>query len=658
MKTRTSQTIALFLALALVTPSAFFAAPPKAAAGIALLPGALGAGVPASISGAGVGAGAAGCAGSTLLGGGAAVAAATLAVPVSDVTVSANTASTAVTSCGGWLESIITTIQQTLTAVHGYTSMLAQVADYVYKYVLQPLAFILSGNLIKALVSATILFVIGKANGTGIPQFITDVKKSIQGVQDGQALAYLQQVSKSRSPFSYSLRSALSLDYLQASTLEGFWQANMNTLEATVPTYSDDYLTGRWEDGGWMAWFALTTKVENNPYIFNSRLKEQLISTIGPGYGGASGAKLTDANWGRGFTAWCGEVDNAGEACFANGNTPGTYDGAGQCIPSTSRSFEGQTCSNAAGDQGKVDTNGNCIVDVNADTYDPEFSSGVNPGEPCTNNDGTSGVIKTPSSVIQGTLQKVLGAQQDQIVRMGDISGEINAILSDVAKIVRTVNFARDLLGGSDNPNGLLGSAEPSSSGAQSLIEQYANNPDSYGVTSTTIASDFTNSSLGQNIGASASSDRSVRYRVAWQTIANAAQGASSSLETLISSCQDQATLASAQETATQVNQLGATAASAIIVADEYDYEVERVKEDCDHGELSCATDTAALQNLPPTEEDVINAESQARATGVAYANPDGSLNISGGTYIDMLTLITTNATALASSETCTGQQP
>src|SRR3990167_7648077 len=132
-------------------------------------------------------------------------------------------------------ENTIGAIEETLNVISTYTNTAANVAEQINTYVLQPLAFVLSGNLMKMLTAGVIAFVIGKANGTGAPQFVVDVMKSMQTVSDGQALAYLNQVSRTNSPFSGSLSPPLRNDYLAKTSLSGFWAANMNSLAASSP---------------------------------------------------------------------------------------------------------------------------------------------------------------------------------------------------------------------------------------------------------------------------------------------------------------------------------------------------------------------------------------------------------------------------------------
>ncbi|MBI5369966.1 hypothetical protein HZA85_02145, partial [Candidatus Uhrbacteria bacterium] len=91
------------------------------------------------------------------------------------------------------VQSTITAIKSTLTEINTATASWAETAQMVNDYVLGPLAFVLSGNLLKLMTAGVISFVIGKANGTGIPQFVVDVQKSFQTVSDVRTLAYFDQ---------------------------------------------------------------------------------------------------------------------------------------------------------------------------------------------------------------------------------------------------------------------------------------------------------------------------------------------------------------------------------------------------------------------------------------------------------------------------------
>lgn len=61
----------------------------------------------------------------------------------------------------------------------------------------------------------------------------------------------------------------------------------------------------------------------------------------------------------------------------------------------------------------------------------------------------------------------------------------------------------------------------------------------------------------------------------------------------------------------------------------------------------SYVTDVQALQNTPPTMIDVAAAMRDSSVTGAAIANPEGSLTVSGGSLVDQMNLLNTNAEAL-----------
>src|SRR3989344_8920042 len=73
------------------------------------------------------------------------------------------------------VDDFITQIKETLNLISTYTNTAANVAQQVNTYVLQPLAFIMSGNLMKLLTASVLDFVTGKINGTGVPQFVQDL---------------------------------------------------------------------------------------------------------------------------------------------------------------------------------------------------------------------------------------------------------------------------------------------------------------------------------------------------------------------------------------------------------------------------------------------------------------------------------------------------
>lgn len=554
-----------------------------------------------------------------------------------------------------WVENAISAVEETITAIATPVSAAANVAMQIDTYVLQPLAFVLSGNLMKMLTAGVIAFVIGKANGTGAPQFVVDVMKSYQTVADGAALAYLKQVSSTNSPFAGSVSSALRNDYLTKSSLSGFWAANMNSLAASSPNVPA-YLSGNWSQGGIAAWFALTTQSQNNPYRLYQNSQAQLAGVIGspPGGGGAVGVRAAQLDWGQGFMSWCAPNEGAAQTqtdaqtayqdCMASGGT------GAEC----QKAFE-----IAGGNQGAE-------------------SAGVNPGDACTNSDGTPGTIKTPGSTIKSTLDKVLGGQQDQIVRMGNVGPQINQILGNVATIMKTANFAASLLGGSGS-GGLFGVDNASGSNSTSRLAEFRSSPPIGGTT----ASIYQSAAADQNINGSNMAKQVALYQSAWNTITPAAQTASSSVSSLASFCLAAAekaktdpslsafrtaSLAQAAAAQTALSTLIAPvleqSANASLVIAAANTTIQRVKNNLSISSSTpgntYASDMQKLQIMPPTMQDVARAQQSARIYGNAEANPVGSLNVASGSssVVDQMNLLSANATALKTSVCTAPAQP
>lgn len=596
-------------------------------------------------------------------------------------------AQAAVVEVGGNLfTNLITTVKSTITAITGPINTAANVAGKINTYVLQPLAFILSGNLMKALTASVIGFVIGKANGTGVPQFVVDVRRSLQTVGDSQALAYLRQVSMTNSPFAGSISSALRTDYLTKTSLAGFWAANMNTLTRSSPDVPA-YLNGNWSQGGVVAWFALTTQTQNNPYELYQHTQAQLAAVVGSGAGGATDVRLADINRSGGFTSWCGTSDAAEEK--QNNASTAYQQCQAVCVSgSTATDDSGATTNVNCGNQCQAvfEAAGGNQAALSGRTA--EGGIGINPGDPCSNKDGTPGTIKTPGSVIKSTLDKVLGGQQDKIVRMGNVGGQISDILGKIGTIVNTVQFASSLLGG--DSGGLLAVNSTSASNPASRLAQFTPTQDTSG-NFTSGYGGATQTGVYQAAAADGSSGGNMlasvaRYEEAWDIISASANAASTKLDSLASFCTEAADKAALAATVSEfgvqitpttdlstihsdfidaaraqavaaksaitnvVAPVLAQAGVASTVSTKARAMVDKVQSELKaptvSGNSTYAADLQALQSAPPSPTDVANAEGNARLLG-ATANPEGSLNVSSPPLAGQMNLLSTNAEAL-----------
>lgn len=516
---------------------------------------------------------------------------------------------TSPTSASRTESSLISSIKNTLTAISTYTSAAADVAQEINTFVLQPLAFVLSGNLLRFITAYVLDFVIGETNGTGIPQFVQDVQGNLQLVGDIQANAFFIQFGRnSNSPFAGAITSSLRSNYLWNTSSAGFFAANRNTLGLYSPN-PNAFLDGDWSQGGVGAWFALTTQNQNNPYTFYQASQSHLASVVV----GAVSARLEELGWGQGFLSWCGA----------------TEEGATQ------------------DEEGFFNENEEFVFE------------GVNPGDACKKRDGTWGTIKTPGTAIKAMLDNVLDSTREKLVGIGALAREVNNILGDVATVMGTINFAAELLGGSDS-GGLFGVGQSSGTNSISPLSQYRNSPGYWGITDSSVLQNAETLPVSESDMLS----RATQYEAAWNTIRSAANSASTTVASLESVCTDiaarnpnGASAATAQASAartallTEIAPVLAQADAAAATAATARSAAQRVQGDRDSllagagGAYSAGLQ--ALQSMPPTALDVSSAQQETHAFGTARAIPTGSLVVSGGSIIDRMSLLSTNAVAL-----------
>ena len=487
-----------------------------------------------------------------------------------------------------YVENGFNLIKNTITSIQTTTSAVANTALYVDKYVLEPLAFVLSGELLKSMTAGIIAFVDGQSNGTGSPQFVQDLQGNLQTVGDVQARAFLTQFNQnSNSPFASAITSSLQTNYLQHTSLAGFFAENKNTLDQYSPNPTA-FLAGDFSQGGVGAWFALTTQNQNNPYTLYQASQSELSNMVA----GASSARLAELNWGQGFLSWCGSLPSGGA------------------------------------------------------------SIGV-PTDPCTKSDGTPGMIKTPGSVIQASLNKALGTTFDKLSNMGNASAEINSIMGNIATTLSTVNFAMQILGAGGS-GGLFGAG-----GGGALAQQYRDAPGYLGVTQSGVSQ----SAASLPFSGSDMLNRVSQYQAAWAAINTAATAASASVNDLINYCsasgtnsQNAAIISDAQAAlANEINPVFTQVAAASSIASAAQAMVQKVQTELTSGASGAGgaytADIQTLQTMPPTATDVANAQAQALSSGVTASSTGSvSLSVTGYPLVDQMNLISASAQTLKSS--------
>lgn len=491
------------------------------------------------------------------------------------------------TNIGSWLENTVTAVSTLQTQIKGY--------------VLDPLAHMLAQAVLKSITASVVDSINGR---NGSPSFVKNLSLTLQMVGDRVGLSFITQFNSSiRSPFTASIANALHTNYLQSTSLAGFFAGNQCTLSTISGSNANinSFLAGSFNKGGLSTWFALTTQDKNNPLAMFLNAKSQLASAVT----GAQGKQSQVVTQNNGFLSWCssGRMDDQqaglGAACsdFANGSD---CNGNFVCVQSAGK------------------TTGTC--------QQPTAATSDDTASTCYNKDGTPGSVETPGSVIHDQLTKTLGSGVDSLVSVHDFNQMVDTILAALAtKVVST---------------GL--SALSGSGGSGSVTRQI------------TTSTDPNAAAVGSQALTTAQGivTRVEKYSTAWTAVQTAAQAASSDLQNLSNTCAQQSSPA---QTAlqTEVQPVLSQAQAALNSAATTKTLALRVESEASATSAgSAGALTADLQTLiaaPPTASDLATAQSNASETGAATSSPGTPLSVSGGTLVDQMKLISKNAQTLRS---------
>jgi len=457
-------------------------------------------------------------------------------------------------------------------------------------------------RIVLAQITASVIGWITGKNSSGKPSFVTNLSANLQGVGDAVAISFISRTATAfNSPFGSAISLSLQLKYNQQTSLAGFFAANKSTL--VTPTRSlasvNSFLNGNWSQGGIPAWFALTTQSNNNPYTLYQAAQSQLGSSVGQ----AQTNRRQDLIQSQGFLSFCSTTATADETQSA---AAAAY----------------QQCQDTNG------VNADCLSAYTGAGGSTSLSNGVKPGDSCTNGNGTPGTIQTPGSILHDYTQKaVVNTGMEELISAQDLDQALGAI---------AMALVSQVISGS----GLLGASTPSSSSRPAITAQLQ-----------TYSGD-TSSSSGSAISISQTMlTRLTTYTTAWQTIVNAEQAASSTVIQLGNTCPNQANAVQTALTGELAPVLTQWQSAMSAIKDTrtlaLKVQTESTSATTPTAVATLSTDTQLLAIAPPSATDVMLLQQEAQVLGGATANPAGSLTVSGGTKLDQMNLIGTNAAAL-----------
>ncbi|MCR4276364.1 MAG: hypothetical protein NUV90_03200 [Candidatus Parcubacteria bacterium] len=482
------------------------------------------------------------------------------------------------------------------SGVAGWTSAGSNVGSCLYNLIVVPALRQMIRGFLQTMTQSTISWINGN-NSTGQPSFVLNLGMHLQSVGNAVAIPFINQITAGfNSPFGPAIASSLMKSYSQQTSTAGFFAANQSTLPGSLQSQKA-FVAGNWSQGGIAEWFALTTQDNNNPYMLYQSAQGQLGSNVGQ----AQTNRRQDLISGQGFLSYCGG-----------------------------------------------DTSTKVNVNLSA--------GGINPQVSCFNPDGTSANVTTPGSTISSYLQANVNSGISQLVSAQDLDAAILQIV---------MALGNQVLGSA----GLFGSSQPSSSSNTTPVSTMPSS-------SATSAISFADSKLA---GITA-------YTSAWATIATAANIASTTAAGLASFCiaganegagsggtQSFVDAANAQFIAAQtairtlIDPVLVQAQSAPSMGIETTALALKIKAAAILVPLADPTqfgiDVATLATMSPATTDVVLAQQDAQVSGGARANQVcgemaysfsssctkyiGGLMVSGGSLVDQMNLITTNAAAL-----------
>lgn len=194
-------------------------------------------------------------------------------------------------------------VTQNLTLVESGISAVKNAAIVTKEYILNTLAWEVANLAIESITKSTVNWI--NSGFQGSPAFVTDLNENLSGVSDTVAARFFDELSSQRiktSPFQDKVLDAVRLGYYLRTSPDSFYTRNPYTLDR-VSANDAAFLKGDFSQGGWDAWFETVNNPNNNRYgaemLANQALEDAVSS--------ATGARLQELSWNRGFLQWCGD---------------------------------------------------------------------------------------------------------------------------------------------------------------------------------------------------------------------------------------------------------------------------------------------------------------------------------------------------------------
>ena len=198
---------------------------------------------------------------------------------------------------------------QKLTLVESAVSAVKNSASVTKEYILDTLAWEVANLAIESITASTVNWI--NSGFQGSPAFVTDLNQNLRGVEDAIAARFFASLSEQElhtTPFQDKVLDAVRLGYYLRTSPESFYTRYPSMLGAVSPD-PESFLAGNFEQGGWNAWFETVMNPYSNPITAQYAINQELEGAVAK----ATGTRLQELSWNRGFLQWCGDEISAEE---------------------------------------------------------------------------------------------------------------------------------------------------------------------------------------------------------------------------------------------------------------------------------------------------------------------------------------------------------
>ncbi|MDB5195139.1 MAG: hypothetical protein JWO84_323 [Parcubacteria group bacterium] len=293
------------------------------------------------------------------------------------------------------------------------------------KILTNPIFYRIAQAAIQSMVKSTVNWI--NSGFQGSPAYATNLSGTLQDAADVAAKQFVGQLATQsgiKSPFSDKVsQTILSTHYLSTSR-DGFALLNPYTLNK-VSSNDAAFLRGDISQGGFQAWFATVLNPQNNPIGASNLAQNELNKRVAS----AVGQVHEELGWGNGFFS------------FRTCDKPAPASSA-SCPAGTIDTGDGSGCQAGSGAPVSLSQNSSCL----------------------------SSSIKTPGSVIAGSLNHTLGLGADSLVQAKDFDEIVNALMGQLLNNVLGSSGLGGLSKGSTATGGRAYFNQPTSSNTSASV--------------------------------------------------------------------------------------------------------------------------------------------------------------------------------------------